>query len=154
MKISNSGKRSFLKFGRFKIGCVQESNLKIPQSKSWQCRKIWQRHYQIHQSDNQKKGTFRLLGFFLKILPSFLWKLGHESSIFKQVFSNFFGLYQVVNLMNIPTSAEEGSKQLETENQIISNILYHHLSFYYNHFVDFSGLIIIKHLLDEAETNI
>ena len=41
MKISNSGKRSFLRFGRFKIGCVRKSNLKIPQLRQIHCQNIF-----------------------------------------------------------------------------------------------------------------
>ena len=40
MKISNSGKKSFLKFGKFKIGCMQEGNLKIPKLRQINCRRI------------------------------------------------------------------------------------------------------------------
>ena len=46
MKISNPGKRSFLKFGRFKIGCVRESNLKIPKLKHYIAEEFRQKHYQ------------------------------------------------------------------------------------------------------------
>ena len=73
------------------------------------CRKLRQQHYQIHRSDNQKKGIFRLFKIFL------CSKVGEESLLFKHNFPQNIWLSSsaqpLAKVPNINFNAEEGFPQ-------------------------------------------
>ena len=109
-KFLTQGKEVYWNFEGLKIGCVEETYIiqlmhllvhndfgnssirlneliveeKIPWLKPENAELLKKQCYQIHQSDNQKKGILRLFQVFL-------WsKLGHESLLFKQGFPQKF----------------------------------------------------------------